>query len=228
MNNRKKDIIKGISVLVLYFLFSNIFISILSIFGIHYNNLSKLFKAILSLSNDIILIGIIILIFFNTIKTNFINYKKNIKDYLQKYFKYWLLAFILMLISNFIISLITNIDTSTNQKEVVKIFKELPIYTFIITVFCAPILEELVFRLSFRKIFKNDILFIILSGLIFGSLHLTIASSKLELLYIIPYTIPGIIFAYTLKKSDNIFVPISLHFIHNGFLMIIQILTLFI
>ena len=36
-----------------------------------------------------------------------------------------------------------------------------PIYTFIATVIIAPLLEELVFRLSIRKIFTSNILFII-------------------------------------------------------------------
>ena len=47
-----------------------------------------------------------------------------------------------------------------------------------------------------------------------------------DLLFIIPYSIPGFIFAYIYSKSKNIFVPISLHFIHNGIMMSLQILLL--
>ena len=82
----------------------------------------------------------------------------------------------------------------------------------------------------------------LVSGISFGFVHilsslLVIVSNSIEagnlvltgwtdLLYIIPYSIPGIIFAYTLVKSKNIFVPISLHMIHNGFLITIQLLTM--
>ena len=91
----------------------------------------------------------------------------------------------------------------------------------------APILEELVFRLSFRNMFKTDIIFIIASGLFFGFMHVSSPNSLLELIYIIPYSIPGIVFAYTLTKSKNIFVPISLHFVHNTIMMIFQFIIMF-
>ena len=33
---------------------------------------------------------------------------------------------------------------------------------------------------------------------------------------------PGCVFAYTLTKSDNIFVPISLHMLHNTLMIVLQ------
>ena len=99
----------------------------------------------------------------------------------------------------------------------------MPIYTFISAVIIAPFLEELVFRKSFRDMFSNNLLFIILSGLTFGAFHVIGSFETLfDLIYIIPYSIPGFVFAYTLSKSKNIFVPIGLHFLHNGILMALQ------
>ena len=73
------------------------------------------------------------------------------------------------------------------------------------------------------------ILFILLSGLVFGSMHVIGTCEHLiDLLFIIPYSIPGFIFAYCHVKSKNIFVPISLHLIHNSLMMILQIVLLFI
>ncbi len=167
-------------------------------------------------------------IYKEDIKNDFKDFKKSIKDYLKKYLKYWFIVIIAMIISNTIIYNITHISTSTNQKNVIDAVKNVPIYSIVLTIFVAPILEELVFRLSFRKMIKKDTLFIILSGFVFGALHLTSAKSIPELLYIVPYAIPGCIFAYTLVKSKNIFVPISLHFIHNTVLIIIQLILLFI
>ena len=101
------------------------------------------------------------------------------------------------------------------------------ILTIILASIVAPILEELIFRLSLYKIFKKySYLFIFISGIVFGSMHVIgNISNIIDILYIIPYSIPGCIFAYTLVKSDNIFVPISLHFIHNTFSIIIQLLA---
>ena len=105
---------------------------------------------------------------------------------------------------------------------------EAPIYTLIVTVLIAPILEELVFRISFRKIFAHtNFLFIFFSGLFFGGMHvLGSLDNLIDLLFIIPYSIPGFMFAYLYTKSKNIFNPISLHFIHNAIMMILQILLI--
>ena len=73
----------------------------------------------------------------------------------------------------------------------------------------------------------NKILFIIISGIIFGGLHvITGFSSPIDLLYLIPYCAPGFAFAYILADSDNIFIPISLHFMHNGILIALQFMLL--
>ena len=47
-----------------------------------------------------------------------------------------------------------------------------------------------------------------------------------DILYLIPYSALGISFAYILQKTDNIFVTIGLHFMHNGILMALQVLVL--
>ena len=134
-----------------------------------------------------------------------------------------------MILSNAIITMFTTTITSENQQTIIDTLKQAPIYTFILTVFVAPILEELVFRLSFRKIFKyTNVLFILFSGLFFGGMHvLGTLSNPIDLLFIIPYSIPGFIFAYIYSKEKNICIPMSLHFIHNGIMMSLQILLIF-
>ena len=133
-----------------------------------------------------------------------------------------------MYVSNFIIIFITK-DIAQNEQGVRALFAANPILTFILASLLAPILEELVFRLSIYKIIgKYKYLYIILSGLIFGSMHvLGNVSTWTDWLYLIPYSIPGCVFAYTLVKSDNIFVPISLHFIHNTFALLMQVIATF-
>ena len=135
---------------------------------------------------------------------------------------------ILMIGSNLIVTMFTSTDIAANQEAIMNNLKVAPVYTFIMTVFVAPILEELVFRLSFRKIFsKSNILFIFFSGFIFGGMHVISSYEHFtDLLFIIPYSLPGFIFAYVYTKCKNICVPISLHFIHNGIMMSLQILLL--
>lgn len=128
-----------------------------------------------------------------------------------------------MMASNVLITLVTNSNIAANEEMIRENFQVSPIYVFISAVLIAPFLEELVLRLGFRYMFPSKWLFIILSGFVFGGLHVfTSAQTLVELLYIIPYGIPGLVFAYILDESDNIFVPIGLHFVHNGILMSLQ------
>ena len=217
-----KDIIIGILVFLGYLLLSKYADNILILLG--FNKLSTPLKLIVSIIYELFILLTVIFIYLKTIVNDFIDYKQNIKYYINNYLKYWFLNLGLMMITNIIIINITNINSSTNQEYITKLLGKYPIYTIVATILIAPITEELIFRLNIRKIFKNNILFIITSGLVFGALHLTVATSFKELLFIIPYSIPGFIFAYTLTKSKNIFVPISLHTLHNTVMILLQIL----
>lgn len=233
MNENKKDLknmILGFGVIALYLVASLFSLNILSIFNINYNNFSLLGKAIYAISYEALLTLIIIFIYRKDFISNLKQFIKNNSEYFKKYIKYWFLTVILMILSNSIVTMFTKANIATNQEIIVNTLKKAPIYIFITTVFIAPILEELVFRLSFRKIFSHsNFLFILFSGFIFGSMHVIGSLSNItDLLFIIPYSIPGFIFAYTYTKAENICVPISLHFIHNGVSMCLQIILTFI
>ena len=216
----------GIGVIMLYLIASSLPYGFLALFEINYNNLNFVSRQIYLLFYEIALTLIIVYIYRQDFIPNFKELKKNIPTYFNKYFKYWILLLGLMGLSNIIITNFTTTMTSENQQTIVDLLGQAPIYTIIITMFVAPILEELVFRLSFRKIFAHtDILFIFFSGLLFGLMHvLDTLENLIDLLFIIPYSIPGFIFAYLYTKEKNIFLPISIHFLHNSVMLLIQIL----
>jgi membrane protease YdiL (CAAX protease family) len=90
----------------------------------------------------------------------------------------------------------------------------------------APIIEELTFRKAFRDIFKNDLAFILTSGLVFGALHVVLSFNSLwDLLYIIPYSSLGIAFAITYSKTNNIYSTIFMHIFHNTVLTILSVIA---
>ena len=188
-------------------------------------------KIVYSMVTELIYLLILFFIYRKEYIKNFKDYIKNFKNYMPKYMEYWALAFSLMLISNFIIITLFPNSVATNQVAVNNLLKEAPFYMIVSAVIFAPFLEETIFRFSFRKMFKNDLIFIILSGLVFGGLHVIGSFNNLidliDLIYIIPYSIPGAVFAYTLVKSKNIFIPMSLHFFHNGIMIFIQTVLLF-
>jgi len=227
-NNDLKNALIGIGVILLYLIATAMPYDILRILGISYNNLNIVFKTIYLITYQVLLTTIIIYIYRKDVIPNFKDFIKNNIIYFKKYIKYWFIMLVLMITSNIIITTFTTTNISNNQETINETLKLAPIYTFIMTVLIAPILEELVFRLSIRKIFSHtNILFILTSGLIFGSMHvLGTCENLIDLLFIIPYSIPGFIFAYIYTKSKNICIPMSLHFIHNGIMMSLQIIML--
>ena len=223
-----RDMFIGFGVLFLYLIASAMPYDFIKLFGVNYNDLSLIARQIYLIFYEASLTLIIVYIYRKDFIPNFKDFLKNNIKYFKKYIKYWFIMLGLMILSNAIITMFTTTMTSENQQAIVDTLGKAPIYTFIITVFIAPILEELVFRLSFRKIFKHtNILFIVFSGLFFGGMHvLGTLENLVDLLFIIPYSIPGFIFAYIYSKSKNICIPMSLHFIHNGIMMSLQILLL--
>lgn len=226
-NNYLKQALLGALAIIVYFVISRYASLPLVLLNVDIDTLPLYIKVIYSLASDFLIAIILVLIFKNTLINNFKDLKKNHLTYFKTYIKYWFLALAIMMFSNLIILLITSGDIANNEEIIRQNFNENPLYIFIAAVLLAPIIEELVFRQAFRNIFTNNWLFIILSGFIFGSLHVfTSYQTPTDLLYLIPYCTPGAIFAYTLVKSKNIFVPMGLHFIHNGILLSLQFVVL--
>lgn len=232
--NQKKDLKrflckfgKGIGVIFAYFILNELLTLPFLLAGINYENIPLTIKIIYAIVYEIMMIGIIIIILKDEIKKALNDIKKNHMTYFSKYIKYWFIALIIMFASNLVITFISKGGMAGNEETIRTMFSQTPVYIFISSVFFAPLLEELVFRQGIRNIFSNNILFIIVSGLVFGGLHVVgNINAWYDILYLIPYSTPGFVFAYILTKTDNIFVPMGLHFLHNGIMMSLQILLI--
>ena len=78
--------------------------------------------------------------------------------------------------------------------------------------------------LSRRLISLMIVSIIIISGLIFGLIHISGDVTINNFLMSIPYMIMGWTFGYIYYESDNIFTTMTLHFVHNTILFILQII----
>ena len=155
----------------------------------------------------------------------FITNKKVYGKYIiTSYFK----MFGIVLLCALPVVLLNGGEQSANQELINEMFRKNIISTFILSVLYAPLIEELIFRYGISKLIKNKWLFIIISGTLFGSLHMIDKlTSIMDILYIIQYSALGICLAYFYKKTNNIFVSISIHFIQNFLASIFAILLLF-
>ncbi|MDD2391846.1 MAG: CPBP family intramembrane metalloprotease [Bacilli bacterium] len=225
--NDIRNLIIGFSVVVLYFSFDKLAIWGLNLFTIDYGSWSLNAKYAISLMISILLALIIVLIYFKLLKKEFLFFLKHRDEYLKKYIKYWLYGLIGMIFANLILVLISG-NIANNEENVRNIFSTSPIYIYISAVFIAPLVEELVFRLSIRKIFPvSDKLYIFISGLVFAACHI-IGNVEIpfDILYIFPYMSLGLSFSYIYTKTNNIFSTVGFHFIHNGIMMAIQLFSL--
>lgn len=226
MNNRLKEIFLGIIALLTYFVLSMTESLPFELAGVDIQNISTNIKLLYMFIYEVLILCLILLIFNKKIKKDFDDILKNHKTYYSKSIKYYLVGLIIMVFSNTILALLTNGGIAGNEETVRAMFKMSPVYMYISAVLFAPVVEELVFRQGIRNICGKNIIFIIVSGFLFGGLHvMSSISTALDLFYIIPYSALGVVFALMLYKTDNIFVSMGFHFMHNGILMAIQLMT---
>ena len=160
---------------------------------------------------DLITLFAVILAFKNELKKSMKHFKKNLKNFL-KYLLYTMIVFATL---SAIITLLCNLivgDIPENQSA-------LEAYNYLYLLFgsiiYAPIVEELIYRGVLRKIIKNDKIFIIISGIIFGLAHVIGSSSIIQYIYIFDYGFCGAYLAYLYTRYNNIYLNMSAHFIMN-------------
>lgn len=218
----------GIIAIIMYIVLSEIELFPFQALGVDVNSLPSFIKIAYLLIYEVMVISVMLIIFNKKITKDFKDILLNHKEYYSKCMKYWLIGLVVMILSNSLLAIMSEGGIAGNEEALREMFKTSPIYIYLSSIIYAPIVEELVFRQGIRNIFGRNILFIIISGVVFGGLHvITSATTTFDLLYIIPYSSLGIAFAYMLYKTDNIFVSMGFHFMHNGILIAMQFLTLF-
>ena len=225
------DKIKKISLfIIIFFTFiwkEYIFLIPLKLLSINYQYLIHDNKLLLSTLSSLELVIIIIVIYHKYLYKKIKDYKKNFAKYFDIGIKYWFIGLICMSVANLLINKLSPIHQANNEQLVQEMLKQAPILVFISATFIAPFLEEMLFRKCFGDIFKNKKIMIIMSGLLFGLLHVVFSlKTPWDLLYIIPYGALGCAFAKSLAETDNIYVPIAFHMIHNGVLTLLSILLM--
>lgn len=212
---------------VMDIIYSSLIYTLLKYLGVDIINFDDNMKIICLILIDFSFMVIMYLIYHKKINRDIKDYGRNFRSYFSIGIKYWLIGLILMICSNAFISVIYS-NQSVNEEVVQSILNRYPIYMIFSASIFAPFVEELIFRKSIRDIFddKYDVLYIIVSGAVFGFIHtLANISNLMELLYIVPYGIVGSMFAYIYTKTNNILVPMTFHFIHNTMIITISLLS---
>jgi len=234
-----KTFFKGIlAILIYYFIFNN-FSSIVSIIlGNYFKNISSdspSYYYLNALHNFIvysILLIALLLIYHKTFKNDYTRIKNSEKTF-SLIICLILIMFAVNIFSNLIYqAIIKNVSFKQSENQTaINAITSYPIGYLIfapITVFVAPIVEELIFRKSFFNVFKNKYVALIISVIVFGTMHVTTTYPLLRetynqvqsffymLAFGIPYYASGLMFGIAYIKSDkNIIIPIAMHMANN-------------
>lgn len=223
---KAKEWLIFLGILALFLLVDYFVVYIYYMSGSDLYDLTMIDKVFILFSKYIFLIAIFVIRDFKYLKTKWIDFKKNFKKYFAISFKNWFAGFLIMFVSNILINYFIP-GLGQNESSVQTLIAKLPVIAFILTTICAPFVEEMVFRKYLRDCVDNKILYMILSGLIFGLVHTAFNTNILELILIIPYGALGFMFAKTIAETDNIYTTIMMHMFHNGVLTLIAIWGLF-
>jgi len=193
------------------------------IFNLDYGNFTQSMKIIYTFCCDIIFMLIVFLIYRKTFIRDIKKYFKDFKENFSTSFKYYFIGLIIMYVSNLLISFFFSEANANNETAIRNLMDVYPLYMLFSVAIYAPFIEEIIFRknifdcvVSFRDNKFTRYLYVLISGLIFASLHvLGMTNTYLDYLYIIPYSSLGIAFALLYNKTGNIFCSISMHAMHN-------------
>ena len=200
-----KDVLLGVLLLVIYF--SQFFWS-------RFIPDKFIINLIIEIAFNIIMLILCITIFNKQLKENFKNFKSNIKSYIKFIFSRLGIAYLFLFAASIISMLATGRATSVNQENL----ESLPIYYMIpAAIIYAPIVEEILFRGVLRRLIRFDVLFIIVSALVFGLLHTIHEESVYRIILLsLPYCVLGTYLSYAYVKTNNIFTSIVSHAIINS------------
>ena len=225
---KTKHIIRTIVTILLFIFMRYAQLIPILIFNIDVESLSMTQTYMLSIFAYALIDLILFYMYRKDLKENFQRFKKNFWENSDLAMKCWIVGLGIMMIANLSIMIFTPSKGANNEQDVDAIIKAVPVLAFFMTTVFAPFTEEMAFRKAFYDVLKNNkILYILVSGITFGALHVVFnITSVFDYLYIIPYSALGLSFAFMDAKSDNIFPSIMVHTIHNGVLTLLQIFML--
>ena len=233
MKDNVKNIFKLIISFVLFFNLSLVIAYIFKLVGINFSDFNYIDYACLNTFIELIMFVVVLLFYKKYLKKDLVLFKLNKKDYIKKIISYFLIFLIVkygvaLFSSLLLVMLGSDLVTSENQKTVVTLAKTLPFMMMISTSLLAPFVEEGIFRLGIKKVINNKYLFILVSGLIFGFMHIfpTELPLYVALIESLNYVTMGLLLAYIYNETDNIYVVVIIHALNNLLSMLMILATM--
>lgn len=210
----QKNYIRSIGVILLFFIAPSLIIYLLDL--MFPKSIDKINDSLLTLISNLGLALLLIYIYRKDLIKEFKIFKKDFFKNMDNGIKYWMIGLFIMMGSNLLISILVPQAVTGNENQVREMLYATPIISLISTGFLAPFIEEITFRKTFKDMIPNNTLFVLISGFIFGALHVVLSiETPYDLFYLIPYCSLGFCFGLIYTKTKTIYTSIAIHMIHN-------------
>lgn len=214
-------------ILTIIIFFCSAFFQLIPVKLFNINNITPKIQILLTLFSNMMNILFLVLMYYKDLKEDFKVFLENKKEMLEEGFKIWVIGLVLMAGSNVVINLFSPNKIAGNEEAIRSLITAAPYIMLFNTSILAPLIEEITFRKAFRDIIDTKWLFVIISGVVFGGLHvITSIRNAYDFLYLLPYCSLGIALSYMYAKTKNIFVSISMHALHNFLITFMNIIAL--
>lgn len=166
---------------------------------------------------------IVNLVYYKDIKNDFMVFKQNfIKNLLNVLLKSFLCV-IVVLIGNFLKDLLFGWIQMSSYELIYPNIGRYTLYVAFVMILYTPIVEGIIFNKSVHNIIKNDVLFVILTSIIYGIMQVGIQfNDMLSVISIIPYVLFFSVISITYVKKKNIIFPILIWMIYSIITFLIQ------
>lgn len=226
MKEKIYNLLKLLLCFILFFCIGDVFSYVLGIFDIDVTKFNNKTLVIYQFIMSFIIFIVLFFIYKKIIKKDYKSFRKeknkNITYIIKMFVIFMIVKYLVSFISVLIMTLLnfdTSSMTSVNQNLIESYVKSSPILMLISTAILAPFYEEVLFRLGFKKVIKSKYVFVILSGMIFGLMHVFPLEEEIPLMLgimqSITYVTMGMFLSYVYYKTDNIFISIGIHFLNN-------------
>lgn len=220
-----RNLFKLLGIFFLFFYSSYLQYIPIILFNINIKDLSGSTSVILNTFSNIVLLIILIIIYRKDLINEWKIFKSKLGYNIDTAVKSWIVGLFGMMILNIILNNLVKGNAATNEQKVQQMISTFPWLMVINGGIIGPFIEEIVFRKSFKEVFKTKWFYIIFAGLVFGLMHVvTSFTSFSNFLYFLPYSSLGIAFCYAYYKTDTIYTSALVHIFHNTCLILLSIL----
>lgn len=223
IKNNNLNLLKIIMIYLIYFVYTNVFEILLNTIGV------KNDVIILFVSDLCFFLGIV-LYYRQTIRQGVCSFKKDysLKEKIILILKWFLIITVVNIFGGIISDLIfgsnTPLDENTTSLRVIADISSL--YTIFKALIFASVAEELLFKKAIRDVIQNDVLFCIVSSVIYATVNIMYTNITIfSIVDFIQYFIFSILLSYCyVKNKDNVFIIMVIKFVYALFPLTLMLL----